>query len=683
MEKLFPLIVAGLVVGSTYGLAGMGLVLSYRLSKVVNFAHGAVALFCAYSYWQMNSQAGWGWPMPIALFFATVLIPAALALLSEQLVLGRVAGASLFARTSAGIGLLLIILGVSLGIWGEKTVSVPSIFPDKFFDLPNVTVSYHQAGVVFVSLALGGALFALLRFTRLGVELRAVVDRPELAQIRGISTRRVTRVAWIINFMLAAISGVLLAPVFGSQALSLVALVFASLVFAAVGAMSSLPITLAAGIVFGLADNLLLGYLPQGELSGNIRGFLPFGMLVFALIAQARRGGSSDADGPRTALLMDLGDLSRLRAEPGIIPTIAACALVLGFGAVFGELWVLSLATGLAYAVILLSFKSFTASTGLVSLGQGAFAGISAFVAAELVVDRGVPWMVAFVVAACAAAAAGAVVALPTVRLRGVFLTLGTIAFAQLVDSTFFASDGFTGGTFGRSFARPAGFRGDLAYLALLLVVFFALSRATDMLRRSVVGRELQADLAAGAGARSIGIRPDRGRLIAFAVSAGIAGMGGVLLSGVSQHVALGAAGLGSPWGLVNTLLWLTVVAIGGIGSIWGPLGAGLVLGVMPEVIQQFPAIRQSYAALFGLMSVIALRRPGGMVVRVQRIRAGVRKAFDADRRHRERRFLLNADGRVALPALRPLPARTSRLMAPDTALSPLKSRRKRATSDT
>lgn len=665
-----PFIVAGLVVGSTYGLAGMGLVLSYRLSKVVNFAHGAVALFCAYSFWQMNVR--WGWPMPIALLLATAFIPAALALLAEQVVLGRVVGASLFARTSAGIGLLLIVLGVSLGIWGQETVSVPSIFPARQFGLPGVVVSFHQAGVVIVSLLLGASFFALLRFTRLGVELRAVVDRPEIAKIRGINTRRVVRVAWIINFVLAAISGVLLAPVFGSQALSLVALVFASLVFAAVAGMSSLPIALGAGVAFGVADALLLGYLPQGGLSTNVRGFLPFGMLVFALVAQARRAGrTSTSEGRNTALLLDLGNLSHLRAEPSAVPVIVVCMLALGVGAVFGELWALSLATGLAYAVILLSFKAFTASTGLVSLGQGAFAGISAFLAAELVVDRGVPWPLAFFIAAAAAAAAGAVVALPTVRLRGVFLTLGTIAFAQLVESTLFASKSFTGGTFGRTFVRPAGFGSDLAYLALLLAIFFALSRATDMLRRSIVGRELQADLAAGAGARSIGIRPERGRLIAFAVSAGIAGMGGVLLSGVSQHVALGLGGLGSPWGLVNTLLWLTVVAIGGIGSVWGPLGAGLVLGVMPEVLQEFPAIRQSYAALFGLMSIAALRRPGGMVVRFQGIRRNIRSAFDEDRSTRGQRSSPNG-ARLSLPALHASPTRMSRVMAPDTALRPL-----------
>ncbi len=667
MDNPLPFLVAGLVVGSTYGLAGMGLVLSYRLSKVVNFAHGGVALFCAYSFWQM--EVDWGWPRLVALPIAALLLPCVLGLLAERLVLGRVSGTSLFARTSASVGLLLVVLGVSLGTWGGAQVSVPSIFPARTFDLPGVTVSYQQLGVVLLASALGAGLFALLRFTRLGVQLRAVVDRPDLAELRGVDIRRVTRTAWMINFVLAAISGLLLAPAFGSQALALVGIVAASLVVAAMGGMASLPITLGAGVALGLADALLLGYLPQGELSTFVRGFLPFGMLSFALVLQARRAGKvPQATGHRTALLLDLGHLPASLVEPGLPAALGMSAAVLAVGAMAGELWLLSLSTGVAYAVILLSFKSFTATTGLVSLAQGAFAGIAAFTAAELAVDRGFPWPLALLVATGVAAATGVAMALPTVRLRGVFLALGTIALAQLADSTVFASKAFTGGTFGRPFARPWGFSSDLGYLALLLAFFFALARATDALRRSVTGRELQADLAASAGARSIGIRPERGRLVAFAVAASIAGVGGVLLSGVTEHVPLGLAGLGSTWGLINTLLWLTVLAIGGIGSIWGAFGAGLVLGVMPEVLEEFPALRNSYTALFGVASLVLLRRPGGLVVRIQGLRRGLRSALEAERAASRGR-----QSGAALPALVASPARLSRVLAPDTKLAPLR----------
>jgi branched-chain amino acid transport system permease protein len=283
------------------------------------------------------------------------------------------------------------------------------------------------------------------------------------------------------------------------------------------------------------------------------------------------------------------------------------------------DYWTYLLATGIANGLIFLSFKVFTSTTGLVSLAQGAFAGIAAFTAGNLVHEHGLPWGVGVAAGAAAAAAAGVVVALPTVRLRGIFLALATVAFAQLVESTIFNIEAFSGLQVGKQLPRPWGFESDVRYFLLLLGVFLLLGWFADCFRRSVVGRELQADLASGMGSRSVGIRPERGRMIAFLVAAGIAGIGGSMFTALTTRTTSDA------WVMITALIWLTVTAVGGIGSMWGALLAGLLLSLNSELIRNFPELGRINIALFGAAGLLFLRRPGGMVGLARDLTAALR----------------------------------------------------------
>lgn len=606
-------IVAGLVSGSVYGLAAMGITLNYKVARVVNFAFGAIAMFCAYCYWQL--RVAWGLPLPLALLGGVVVIPAVLALATERLVYRRLSSGSVFARSAASIGLLVGFYGVCLYLWNEPItlgkLRFPNLYPNAKVQLPGVTVNGQQIGVVLSVAVLTAAMYALLRFTQIGVQLRAVVIRRDLAQLRGINDLWVTKVGWIASFIVAGAAGVMVAPLTRGDPLTMTLIVIYSLAGAALGGFLSLPLALVGGVFLGLANALLLAYLPVGQGSNDFRSALPFLLLTIVLIVRARSLSSSYDSGGREAALADLGPM-RGRRTPALGKLSRATAVVLVVGALlsaFGATHaVIVLTTGVGIGLILLSYRVFTASTGMVSLAQGAFAGIGAFTAANLVTSGRLPWLVAIAVGAVVAGLAGALIALPTVRLRGVFLALATLAFAQLVDQVVFARTDLTGGTFGKRLPRPELLKDNFVYLVFMIVAFWVIAYLCERFQYSKRGTELQADLASGLGARSIGIRPEIGRLLAFVMAAAMAAVAGSLMSSQLETVSASA------WGVIPALIWVTLVASGGVGSSSMMLQMGIVAAIVPEVISiYFPEYVGASVAVFGILALALLRVPGGL----------------------------------------------------------------------
>jgi branched-subunit amino acid ABC-type transport system permease component len=570
-------------------------------------------MFCAFIYWQMRTQ--WGWSAPVALVGTIVVVPTILAVVTEALVYRRLASSSVFARTAASVGVLLALYGLSVYLWGDyiarSELRVPSVFPTTVaFRLPGVVVGKEQVGVVLSVLAIVVLLFSFLRFTRWGIELRAVVINRNLAELRGIDGRRTTRLSWIASYILAAIAGVIIAPLIGADPLTLTLIVVYSLAAAVLGGLVSLPLAMMGGVLLGLADSLVLGYVPPGSLTSDARGVLPFALLFVALVAQGRRLVAAHDASSRTAMLADLGPAA-FRRKPAVKEILVRMGIVVALVCVLQAtslnyaLFVMT--TGAGLSLIFLSYRVFTATTGLVSLAQGAFAGIGAFTTASLV-GHGWPWIPAVLVAAVVAAIAGAIVALPTVRLRGVFLALATLAFALLADQVVFKRVGFTGGDEGKALPRPAGFESNLSYLLLLIAIFGVIGYLCERFQYSRIGRELQADLSSSAGSRSIGIRPERARLLAFMLAAAVAGVGGSLYAAQVQHVSI------ETWTLIPAFLWLTMVAMAGVGS----TGLMLEMAVLSVVAQEFvktnfPHVFRGYVAIGAVGALLFLRVPGGI----------------------------------------------------------------------
>src|SRR5262249_5556385 len=153
----------------------------------------------------------WGWPVAVALPIAAIVVPTALAVLSERFVYRHLGSASVFAKTAASIGVLLALYGVSLYFWQDDISSgklqAPRVFSKaKLVGFWGVNVSSQQLGIVLSVLAVVLVLVVLLRFTRTGIALRAVVVNRDLAELRKINTLWSTRVAWISSYILAGLA---------------------------------------------------------------------------------------------------------------------------------------------------------------------------------------------------------------------------------------------------------------------------------------------------------------------------------------------------------------------------------------------------------------------------------------------------------------------------------------------
>jgi branched-chain amino acid transport system permease protein len=253
VEDLFRfLIVFGLQAAAIYAVAASGLVVTYATSGIFNFAHGATGMLAAFSYWELWQNRGWpGWLALIVVLFVEAPL---LGYLLDRLIMRRLADAATITTIVVTIGLLVSFVSLAGIIWpqGTSTRVLPEFFAGETVSVLGVNVSYHAFVVLGAAVLVAIVLRLVLYRTRLGVAMRAVVDNRELGALNGVDPNRVSSVAWVMGSMLAALAGVLIAPIlpqFTPVALTL--LVISAYAAAMVGRLRSLPLTFLGDVVLG------------------------------------------------------------------------------------------------------------------------------------------------------------------------------------------------------------------------------------------------------------------------------------------------------------------------------------------------------------------------------------------------------------------------------------------------
>ncbi len=513
--------------------------------------------------------------------------------------------------------------------------------------LEGVTVDSNQAAVFAGAVIAAVALWVVLRHTRLGLETRAAVDRPALAQLRGIDVERRSAVSWMLSATLAGLGGVLIAPIFQLDWFVYVALVFASFTAAVFGRMRSIPLVFAGGLLLGVTQNLVQGYAPDAltDISG-FRTAVPFllllGLLVWRGAERGRAAGSVAEEAPPPDPRAGLPTWRR--RLPWVLATVG---LVVYEQWIADDFWAGLVTRGLALGIVFLSFVVVTGMGGMVSLAQAAFVTAGGFTAGWLLNHQWPSTMpvlmnngrVSFVVAAIAAAGvaafAGVVVALPSLRLGGLALALATLALAFTGDQLVFQVDSVRNGSAGWSVAAPSlgpfDFSDDRTMAMLLLVLVLSISWLIHNLTRSATGRAIFAVRSSEVAASTAGISQVRAKLALFAVSAAIAGFGGAMLASVM-----------SPFSNTTTpafagLVWLAVTVTFGVRRPAGAILAGLVFALFPAILSALTrwetapwvwiptdlrlALDSSHTApiLFGLGAISLAREPDGALALTSR----------------------------------------------------------------
>jgi branched-subunit amino acid ABC-type transport system permease component len=575
VSTYLPYIVIGIITGSAYGIAALGLVLTYKTSGVFNFGHGAVAATAATIFYQLHTRNGMSWPL--AALISVVGFGVVAGLVLERFA-AALAGVSTAYRIVATTGLILMVPAGFTLLYGQAYPTLPPFLPDgRAFNISDVQIHYDGIITIAVGLLSVVALYLFFRRSRLGVAMRAVVDRPELVDLTGESPARIRRISWIIGATFAAISGLLLVDTLQQLNVNVLSLlVVAAFGAAAIGAFQNLPLAYAGGVLLGVVQEVTGEAISGHSLLQGLDITVPFLFLFIALLVVPR------------ARLVELGVNARRRARSAtpilsrnqkrLVVVVVAILAVLVPNMVGGNLPAWSEAA--AELPLFLSLGLLVRTSGQISLCHLGFAAIGAttFAHAE---GHNIPWGIAVVLGGLLAVPAGAIVSIPAIRLSGLYLALATLGFGIFLGEFLYTKSIMFGSSVTLASARPHvfGLQGEKGYYYTLLA-FGAMSIAVVLfVERSRMGRLLRSIADSPTALSTLGTNINVTRVMIFCLSAFMAGISGALIAGLFSSVGQG------PFAYLESLVVLAVLMISGTRTVPAAIVGTVLLNIPPAYV--------------------------------------------------------------------------------------------------
>ena len=605
MQEFLPFIVLGIVSGAVYGLAGIGLVLTYKTSGIFNFAYGAVASLAVLVFYWLHVQHGMPWPYA-AVICLFVLSPAEGLLL--ELFARMLQPAGVILKVVATVGLLLIVLGVGTLWYGNSQASFPSFLDTSTIHLLGAYVGWDQITVVAVALAATVVLYYYLRFARLGIAMRGVVDNPNLMSMTGENPARIRRSAWIIGSVFASMAGLLLAPALSLDPLVITLLVVEAFGAAAIGFFSSLPLTFAGGLAIGIASALATKYAATVPWLAGLPVGLPFIILIIVLLAT-----------PRARLAVRRIAAPVPVAQPWRAPlrvrlvVFAAILLLFCFIPQLTGTYLPVWSNSLADIMLFLSLGLLVRDSGQISLCQFAFAAVGAAAFSHITSAWHTPWLVSILLAGLLAVPFGAIVAIPAIRLSGVFLGVATFGFGILLEQVVYTTGVMFGPTtFGLPAPRPdisiGGWQlgSDTGFYYVLLIFTVLTVIVTLAIQRGRLGRLLRALADSPTALEVHGTSTNVVRVLLFCISSAIAAIAGALIACLFNF------SVGADYSSVSSLVLVALVVISVGGSPWYAIIAAVGYCVFPGYVtaQNISVYLEIVFGVFAATFALQLGRP-------------------------------------------------------------------------
>lgn len=633
MNDYLPYLIFGLAAGSIYGLSAMGLVLTYKTSGLFNFGHGAICAAAAYVFYAARQQHGLPWP--VAAFLAVIVFGAFAGVVLERVAL-VLSGVHTSYKVVGTVGILVAVQALASMCFGTSSLSFEPFLPStSFAHVSGVSISWDQVVDFVLAVSAAVALFAFFKATRLGTAMRAVVDDPQLLDMAGISPVRVRRSSWIIGSIFAAASGVLFAAV--QQQLDVIVLsllVVQAFGAAAIARFKSLPMCLVGGLIVGLLQALVGKAVGTRQYLHGIDTNIPFIVLFIVLLVIPR------------GQLVEVGRQVKARAT-GPSPfqprtrAVGYAALMLGAVAVpqiVGAHMPLYV-TAMSQVVLFLSLALLVRTSGQISLCHVGFSAIGAAGFGHMY-GGGMPWGMAVVLGGLCAVPAGALIAIPAIRLSGLYLGLATLGFGILLSAYAYNQSWMFG--FGQlDTGRPhfMGMNDDKHYYYLLLVIAAIAVGIVVAVERSRLGRLLRGLADSPVALTTLGTNVNVSRVLVFCLSTFLAGVSGATFA--SQFAATNQAS----FNYVQSLIILAVMAISGRRTITIAVVAPILIYVVPGYVSN-PKLVLALQLFFGVAAVFAAAMSQGAAARF----------FERNASQSQERFLDPVFG-----AVRPTPQRRGR----------------------
>lgn len=623
MTNYIQFLLLGLGAGAVYSLFGLGIVLEYRSSGVVNFAHGAMGMMVAYVYVSLTSSGSlWLVVGSVSLGSSLSLWPAMAICVVYSAILGILVYALVFRplRTASALGKAVATVGLALALeavaelhFGASTVTANPILPTTPAKITStLIVPGDRVYLTAIAVALAVVLWAVARFTHFGVSTRAAAETEKGAILLGYSPTRIAAANWVLATIVAGISGILFIQISSLAPATYTELVVPALAAAMLARFTSFGMVVVGAMVLGMLQsemvnlNAHFSWVPAGA-----GGVLPF---IMILVAMAARG----------QVLPTRGVLLERRAPSVGLPRYPARTALAGLAVGVVGLLVLSsnyrlgLIQSLVSAVLCLSIVVLTGYAGQISLAQMAFAGIAAYTLAKLAINVGLGFPLTLLGAGLVAIPIGLIVGVPALRVRGINLAIATLAGGFAVDQLAFNSSSFVGGSAGLHIPKLTllGLNLDInaksafqyprpVFGVVVLVILVLLALAVANLRRTATGRQMLAVRANERAAAAAGVNVAGVKIFAFVVSSFIAGIGGGLMAYQIGNLSPSA------FDIFTSLTLIAIAFIGGTARIAGAIAGGILLatgGLVPTLLQHvvnFGNYQQLVAGILLVMSAI------------------------------------------------------------------------------
>jgi sulfate-transporting ATPase len=660
MSDVFVFILLSLPLVGAFAMFALGIVVIHQASRVLNLAHGAMAMVPAYITYELSHV---GVPLVPALLLGTAS-GAVLGLAVERIFVRGLRQQGPTGQTVGTVAALGLLMAIAIKVWGTTPRTAVEVFPSGGIRVGASILRWGDIGLFCVAVACAAGFFAVFRYTSLGLAMRAAADNRRAASLMGIDPEKTTMTAWAIGGAFAALAGILLAGVTVLHPVNLSLLVLPGFVAALIGGLASLPGALVGAAVVGLAQ----GMVPAFSLVPGLRSFAAqvgapqLVLTIVALVVMSARGQRITAADVRGE---GYGSRAGGRAGPDdrflrgrarlVTGVIAAGALLVWplAGASFSLLGTAIQACILM--VIASSIVLLTGWVGQISLAQATFVGIGAFATAQISRRAGIAFPFSLPVVALVAGVAAAALGTVALRVRGLYLAVATLVFAWMADEYLFRSAWLVGAGGGSSLKNaPIGKPDSIPFfdptdrrafyyiaLAAAVATFVALANWRD----SRTGRALFGVRGSEIAAASLGVNVRRVKLLAFATAGALAGIGGNLLI-VGQGAASPAQ-----FSLSRSLFYLAVAVVGGVRSLGGAVAAAILFAGLEQVFFDVQALAGWLDIVSaGLLAFVLVAYPGGLAGLGRSIAARIGAMGRSDRSGRGT-LRVGAAGSPAVPA--------------------------------
>lgn len=621
-QLFFPvsagLLVHGALIGGLTALVSLGMALTYRSNRILNFAHGDLGLLPVVFVAMLTTVWGWPWLVSIVAGLAGAALLGAVV---ELAIIRRFARSPRLLLTVATIGLssLLaagaLLLPKAFGRTAIEDVSVPPPFEVRwsvgsFIFGTEAMLAAITIPVVFVALAI------FLRKSNVGLAVRAAADSGDRALSLGIPVKRLQTVIWTIAALLSFVAVYLRAGMLPGSVVSSLsfAVLLRALAALLIGRLTELTTIASTAIALGVLE---IGVGQNAESPDVINPVLA-AVIVVALAARSSRRSRARVDIADSSSWQSAADVRPVPAALAKLPVVriarfGGLALITTVALVLPHLLsidrLFKASNVLVYALVGLSFVVLTGWSGQVSLGQMGFFALGATLGAKATLDWGLDLTLALLLTGLAGAAAAVVVGFPALRLRGIYLAVTTLAFSLAMTSyvlnpRFGIADWVPDGRVPRPpLLGTFDIDSETSFYYVVLAVLVLVLLGLRGIRHSRTGRALVAMRDNEAAAQSYAISAMRIRLTGFALSGAIAAIAGCLVVHVTR-------GLGERMFVPYENLAVFAMAV--VGGITSPAGAVLGALYIQGIRWFLPVPWQLLASGVGILLVLLIL-PGGL----------------------------------------------------------------------